>query len=306
MLAYVVRRVGWAVLVLWVIVTLTFGATFFSPIDPARSYAGARASAEVVENVRRELGLDQPLYVQYGRYLRRLAVGDLGESFSTGRPVLDSLVSRFPATAMLTLAAALTMLAIGVTLGLTAGLRRQTTLDRGIMGGSLLGVSIPDFVLGFALLYLLAFQLRVFPLGGMGGWRSLVLPALSLAIPYSAWYVRLVRSVTIGVASEEHVRFARAKGLAAATLVRRHIARNAMPPTVGMFGSDLGVFFGGVLVIERVFGWPGIGEQAWRAITFNDIPMVMGTVLFAGFFVVLFNLVADLVVATIDPRVRYS
>jgi peptide/nickel transport system permease protein len=306
MARYLARRLAWTVVVLWAIVTLTFGATFLSPIDPARSYAGLRASDEVVERVREDFGLNDPLYVQYGRYLTRIFQGDLGNSFATNEPVREAIVDRLPETALLAFAAAIVQLSLGIPLGLIAALKRRRIADRSILIFSLVGVVTPTFVLGFLLLYFLAFKLGWFPLGGSGSFEHLVLPALTLGVAGAAWYARMLRSTVLNILSEDYIRMARAKGLPERIVVGRHILRNAISPIITMVGLDVGIFLGGVLVIERVFAWPGIGDQAWRAITFNDIPMVMGTVLFAAFFVTLFNLLADLANAAIDPRVKYA
>jgi peptide/nickel transport system permease protein len=306
MARYALKRIAWTIVVLWAIVTLTFGATFLSPIDPARSYAGLRASNEAVERVREDFGLDDPIWVQYGRYFARIAEGDLGRSFSTNEPVRESIIDRLPDTALLALAAGVVGLALGVPLGLAAALFRGGGLDRAILVFSLTGIVIPSFVLGFLLLYFLAFRLGWFPLGGSGSLSHLVLPALTLGVASAAWYARMLRSTTLNILSEDFVRLARAKGLSERIVIGRHVLRNAISPIIAMVAMDVGVFLGGVLVIERVFAWPGIGDQAWRAITFNDVPMVMGTVLIAAFFVTLFNLVADLANAAIDPRVAYG
>lgn len=306
MARYALRRFLWTIVVLWAILTLTFGATFLSPIDPARSYAGLRATDQVVENVREEFGLDDPLYVQYWRYLSRTVQGDLGRSFATDQPVREAIVDRMPETLLLAVAAAIVQLAIGIPLGLIAALNWRTPIDRGILVFSLLGVVMPSFVLGFLLLYFLAFKLGWFPLGGSGSFHHLILPAFTLGIAGAAWYARMLRSTVLNILSEDYVRMARAKGLSERIVVGRHILRNAISPIITMVGLDIGIFLGGVLVIERVFAWPGIGDQAWRAITFNDVPMVMGTVLFAAFFVTVFNLLADLVNAAVDPRVQYA
>jgi peptide/nickel transport system permease protein len=303
---YIAERLLWTIVVLWAIITLTFAATFLSPIDPARSYAGQRANVELVERVREELGLNEPLYVQYGRYLERVLQGDLGNSFATGTPVLEAIVDRLPETALLAFAAAIVQLTIGIPLGLLAALRRRSAVDRSILTFSLLGVVTPTFVLGFLLLYFIAFKLQWLPLGGSGSFEHLILPAFTLGIAGAAWYARMLRSTVLNIVSEDYIRMARAKGLSERVVVWRHIFRNAVSPIVVMIGLDIGVFLGGVLVIERVFAWPGIGEQAWRAVSFNDIPMVMGTVLVAAFFVTIFNLIADVVNAAIDPRVKYA
>jgi peptide/nickel transport system permease protein len=303
---YVFKRMAWTVVVLWAIVTLTFAAVFLSPIDPARAYAGLRASGQVIRQVRHNFGLDRPIYVQYERYLVRLVHGNLGTSFSTDQPVFRSILDRLPKTALLALAAAIVQITIGIPLGLAAALRRRTPLDRAILGFSLIGVVTPTFVLGFVLLYLLAFKLSWFPLGGSGSFSALILPALTLGVPGAAWYARMLRSTVLNILGEDYVRMARAKGLPETIVVVRHVLRNAISPIIAMIGLDIGVFLGGVLVIERVFAWPGIGQQAWTAITFNDIPMVLGTVLFAAFFVTILNLLADLINAVVDPRVKYA
>jgi peptide/nickel transport system permease protein len=297
---------AWTVVVLWAVVTLTFGATFLSPVDPARSYAGMRAPETVVAKVREEFGLDEPLWTQYGRYLQRLARGDLGISIASDQDVLAAILDRFPSTAVLALAAAIVQLSLGIPLGIAAALTQRSPLDRTILWVSLLGIVTPTFVLGFLLLYFLAFQLELFPLGGSGSFHALILPAITIGVPGSAWYARMLRSALLNILGEDYVRLARAKGLPERVVILRHVFRNALSPIIAMIGIDLGTLLGGVLVIERVFAWPGIGDQAWRAVTFNDVPMVMGTVIFAAFFVTLFNLLADLTNAALDPRVKYG
>ncbi len=306
MAAYVLRRLGWTIVVLWAIATLTFGAVFLSPVDPAHVYAGSRATEQVVEQVRADLGLDDSIVVQYGRYMGRLVQGDLGTSFFTGKPVLTSTMERLPNTILLATAGAFVMLVIGIPLGLLAALHPRSALDRSILGFSLVGAVIPTFVLGLLLLYFLAFKLDVFPLGGSGSFMHLVLPAVTLGIAGAAWYARMLRSTVLNITSEDYVRNARAKGMPNRIVVGRHVMRNAVGPIITMVALDLGVFFGGVLVIEKVFGWPGLGELAWRAVGNNDIPVIMGTVLIAACFIVLLNLIADLLNAAVDPRVAYA
>jgi peptide/nickel transport system permease protein len=304
-LAYILRRLLWMVVVLWAIATLTFGAIFLSPVDPARSYAGARAPEAVVERTRVQLGLDQPLWVQYERYLSRLVRGDLGESLSTGKRVTTSIREALPNTIKLAIAALILEIAIGVPLGLAAALRRGQVTDRAVLLFSLLGVATPSFVLGLLLLYVLAFQLGWFPLGGSGSFAHIVLPAFTVGVAGAAWLARMLRSTTLSILSEDYVRLARAKGLRERVVIGRHVLRNAAGPVVTMIGLDFGVFLGGVLIIEKVFDWPGIGQLAWRAVSYNDVPMVMGTVLTAALFVTLANLAADLLNAAIDPRITY-
>jgi peptide/nickel transport system permease protein len=303
---YVVRRLAWTALVLLAISTLAFTATFLSPIDPARAYAGAHATHRLLEHVRHQFGLNRPLYVQYAEFLNRVVHGNLGTSYATGQDVRSAIFERLPATAELAFAGELVALAIGLPLGLAAALHHRGKLDRILLFGSLGGVVTPPFVFGFFLLYFLAFRLDWFPLGGNASFSSVLLPALTLGLPGSAWYARMLRSTVLNILGEDYVRSARAKGMPESVVVLRHVVRPALAPIVTMIGLDFGIFFGGVLVIEEVFAWPGIGLQAWQAIGFNDIPMVMGTVLVAGFFVAIFNLVADVLNALLDPRVVYS
>lgn len=302
---YVLRRAISAIVVLWAVATVTFGATFLSPIDPGVAYSGLRATPEEIQETRERLGLDQPLHVQYGQYLARVGRGDLGTSFFSGLSVRDLIADRLPQTALLALAAVIVQFAVGVPLGLAAALRRGTGVDRAILIFSLAGVATPSFVLGFLFLYLLAFKLGAFPLGGSGSFKHLILPAVTVGIAGAAWYARMLRSTALNILGEDYIRMARAKGLPERVVILRHVLRNSLGPIIVMIGLDVGILLGGVLVIERVFSWPGIGLQAWQAIERNDIPMVMGTVLVAAFFVTMLNLLADLLNAALDPRIKF-
>ena len=204
------------------------------------------------------------------------------------------------------MAGELVAILVGVPLGLLAALRSRRPIDRTILVLSLLGAMTPTFVLGFALLYFFAFVLHWFPLGGTVSPSAIVLPALTLGLPSAAWYVRMMRSEALNILSADYIRLARAKGLPERIVIGRHLLRNAIAPIVTMVGLDFGAFFGGVLIVEKVFAWPGIGQAAWRAINFNDQPLVIGTVLAAAVFVTLFNLLADVINAWIDPRTSYA
>jgi peptide/nickel transport system permease protein len=306
MIRYIAGRLGWAVLVVIAITMITFGVTFLSPVDPARLFAGLRATHQQYEIARQQLGLNHPIYVQYVLYVERLLHGNLGQSYSTGEPVLSLVLSRLPATLELAAAGLLVEVVIGLPLGFIAALKWQGPADRVVLTGSLLGVVVPQFVLGFVLLYLFAYKIPLFPLGATDSLPALVLPALALGLPGAAWYARMVRSSVLNVLGEDFVRNSRAKGLSEWNVVGRHVLRNSVGPAVIMIGLDFGIFLGGVLVVEQVFGWPGIGQQAWNAITANDIPVVLGTVIVAATAVVIFNLVADIVNALLDPRIKYT
>lgn len=303
---YILRRSFWMLVILLGISLITFMLTVVMPSDPARVIAGPRAPKEVLEGIRHQWGLDLPVYVQYLRYMGRMLQGDWGRSFYLRIEVLPAILQRLPATLQLALAGALLEVLLGLPVGLLSALKPRSLFDRGSMLFSLLGVCTPGFVLGILLLYYLGFRLELFPLGGYGQLNQIVLPALTIGVAGGAWYARILRSSVLDIVNSDHVRTARAKGLPEHAVVRRHILRNALSPIVTMFGSDLGYFLGGVLVVEKVFAWPGIGLQAWTAIDYQDVPMIMGTVMFAAFFIVFANLLVDLAQAAVDPRVRLS
>lgn len=306
MTRYVARRLLWMVVILFGISLITFVLTIMLPSDPARLIAGPRASGETLAKLRHEWGLDQPVHVRYVRYLGRMLQGDWGRSFYTRRAVLPSILERLPATIQLALAAAVMQLLIGIPVGMISALKQHSLLDRIAMMLTLIGICTPAFVLGILLLYYLGFRLDLFPLGGYGEPAHLFLPALTIGLAGGAWYARFLRSSMLEVISADYVRTARAKGLRERAVVWRHIFRNSVGPIIAMIGADVGYFLGGLLVVERVFAWPGIGSQAWTAVEFQDVPMIMGTVIFAAFCIVSANLVVDILQAVADPRIRYS
>ncbi len=306
MARYLVLRLAQALLVLAGITLLTFLLTYAVPADPARMIAGPSATVETVESIRHELGLDQSLPVQFWRYLRHLVRGDLGRSYAQKVDVATLLASRLPATALLMVAGIFCELLIGLPAGTLAALRRNSWIDQGVMVGAFLGVSAPQFAVGLMLLYLVAFKLQILPLGGYGSVVHLILPALTLGIAGGGWYARVMRSSVVEVLTQDYVRTARAKGLRGVQVVGRHVLKNAVLPVVTMVGLDFGTFMGGVVVVESVFGWPGIGQLAWQAIQIVDIPVIMGVVIFSALAIVTGNLLADLVYPLLDPKIRYQ
>ncbi len=306
MASYLFVRLGQAVLVLLGIVFLTFFLAFIVPADPARMIAGQSATVETVQRIRHELGLDQPLGAQFWRYLRQVARGDLGRSYAQKVEVAALLRSRFPATVQLMAAGILCELLIGLPAGILAAVRRDTWLDRSVMVGAFLGVSAPQFAVGLLLLYLVAFRFALLPLGGYGSLAHVILPALTLGIAGGGWYARVMRSAMVEVLSQDFVRTARAKGLPPAQVVSRHALKNAVLPIVTMVGLDFGTFMGGVVVVESVFGWPGIGQLAWQAIQIVDIPVILGVVIFSAIAIVTGNVLADLAYPWLDPKIRYQ
>jgi len=304
MIVYLARRLIQALLILLGVSVITFALLYLLPADPVRQIAGRSATPETVENIRRQLGLDQPFLVQYWRYLARLISGDLGRSYIQRSEVTELIWSRLPASLLLMVGAIACEVVLGLTMGLVAAVRRGSYTDRALMVGSFIGVSAPQFVVGLLLLYVFAVQLGWLPIGGYGTWRHLVLPSLTLGILGAGWYSRMMRSSMIEVLTQDYIRTAHAKGLARRVVLLRHALPNAILPVVAMIGIDIGLFMSGIVVVESVFGWPGIGQLAWQAIQRVDIPIIMGVTLVSACAIVLGNLLADIVAPFIDPRIR--
>jgi len=296
------RLVG--ALAVWLgVATLAFALTFVIPADPAKTLAGAQADATTVEIIRRELGLDAPLPVQYGRYMGGIVKGDFGKSYVSGSPVMPMILERLPATAALAGGAVIVYVLIGMGLGLWGGLKPRGVGDKLGVVMAAGGVSVPSFWFGLALLYLFAYRFPILPLGGYGSPLHLILPALTLGIGGAAYYIRLLRQSMQDVMRQEFIRTARAKGLPEPQVITRHALRNASLPMVTLLGVDVAHLLGGAVLTESVFGWPGIGSQAMQAIATMDVPVIMGTVLFAATVIVLVNLLVDLVTLWLDPRI---
>ena len=304
MVMLLARRVVQAALILLGVAAITFVLLYALPADPAVLLAGRNATPTTVANIRHQLGLDQPLPVQFWNYLVNLLHGDLGRSFNQKTAVAPLILARLPATLTLMSAGIAIEVAIGLTLGVIAALRRDGVVDRLVMTLSFVGVSTPQFLVALLLLYVFAATLGWFPMSGYGTPAHLVLPACTLGILGAGWYARIVRSAMIDVLGQDYVRTANAKGLSAARVVLRHALPNALLPVIAMIGIDIGQFMGGTVVVEAVYGWPGIGQLAWQAIQQVDIPIIMGVTLVSALAIVLGNLLADLVAPVIDPRIR--
>jgi peptide/nickel transport system permease protein len=283
---------------------ITFVIGDLLPGDPARVIAGPQASTTVVRSIRHQLGLDQAVYVQYWRFLEQAVRGDFGLSFRTQQEVLPTIWARFPYTAAVCAGGLLVELVVGVSLGIVSAVRRGTVLDGVAITTSLLGLAVPSFWLGLILVYVFGYLWPIVPLGGTTGWTWIILPSITLGISGAAYYTRMTRTAMLETLSEDYVRTARAKGVRGRTIVLKHAFRNAIRTVVTMAGMDLGAFLGGVLVIEQVFGIPGIGALAWQAILNEDLPMIQGTVLFAASLIIVSNFGIDLLYGWIDPRVR--
>jgi peptide/nickel transport system permease protein len=300
------RRLIQTVPVLIGISMITFVLIYYLPADPARMYAGPSATAETVARIRHELGLDRPLWEQYLTYVGNVLHGDLGFSYRKQVPVTDLILSRLPYTLALIVAGVLVELLIGIPVGIVAAVRHGKLPDRAGMMLALLGVSIPSFWLGLLLLYWFAYVIPIFPLGGPGGIDHLILPALAVGLGGAAWYARMMRSSTLDILSADFVRTAHAKGQREGVVLLRHVMPNALNPIITMAGLDIPWFIGGVVLVETVFNWPGLGRLSYEAIETVDVPVILGTVIVTAIFVVVSGILIDLVQALVDPRVRHA
>jgi peptide/nickel transport system permease protein len=304
MAAYLLRRVVRALSTLLGTTLILFLLVRVVPADPAVSIAGPKADPETLAAIRKDLGLDQPVAVQYARYLTALAHGDLGRSYVTGRRVVDVIAQRLPATALL----GVTSLAFGFLIGLATGMvtaaRRGSAWDLAVLLVTLIGLSLPTFWVGNLLVYLFGHRLHLLPLGGYGTVWHLILPALTLGLAEFYFYARFVHTHMGAALSADYVRTARAKGVPPLRLYTRHALRNALIPIVTLLGLDIAGLMSGVVLTETVFNWPGLGRLAVQAVFSLDIPLVAGTVLFSAVLVLASNLVVDLLYGVIDPRVQ--
>ncbi len=304
MAAYIARRLLQTVVILLGISFVTFVLLYLIPADPARQIAGRSATAQTVENIRHQLGLNLPFYEQYLRYVAGLVQGDFGRSYLQKTEVATLIASRLPASLLLMAGAITCELIFGLTMGVVAALRRGSRTDDTLMIASFVGVSAPQFVIGILLLYVFAVKLGWFPIGGYGTFAHLVLPSVTLGFLGAGWYSRMMRSSLIEVMRQDFIRTARATGAGRAKVLFRHAMPNAILPVIAMIGIDIGLFMSGIVVVESVFGWPGIGQLAWQAIQRVDIPIIMGVTLVSAFAIVLGNLLADLITPLIDPRIK--
>jgi len=265
----------------------------------------AAPPAEAAE-LRARLGLDRPLFEQYGVFLRGVAKGDLGRSMRTNQPVTDTIVERMPATFELALAAMVVAIAVAIPLGIAAAVWRGTAIDHGATTLSLLGISIPNFWLGPLLALVFAVELGWLPVSGRGTWAHLVLPAISLGGALAAILARMTRATLLEELREQYVQAARARGVSRARAVLRHAFRNSLIPVVTLLGLQFGAVLTGAVITETIFSWPGIGRLLIQSIGFRDYPLVQGCILLIAVTYVGVNLVTDLIYGVIDPRIRYE
>lgn len=314
MVGYIVRRLLGAIPVLLGVSFVVFFAMQLVPGDIAKALLGPLATQETVEEFRRYLGLDQPLLVQYGKWLWRALHGDLGRSFSNNAPVIDYLLDRLKNSAILLTGALAIALPLGIGVGLISATRQYSLLDRVGMGVTLIAANIPTFVFGLALIVLFAVEWNLFPVQGMRTMRGdggrfdllmhLVLPSLTTAIPAAAIIARMVRSSMLSVLNQEYIKAARANGLPERMVTMRYALRNALPPIVTISGLQVGFLLGGAVFTEYVFAWPGVGDALYKGILARDIAVVQGVVLVIATWFVLVNLAVDVANLALDPRTR--
>jgi peptide/nickel transport system permease protein len=319
---FIVRRLLWMVVLLLVISFLTFIIFYELPsADPVLLRAGRQPSPELIASIRHTLGLDRPWYIQYLKYLDRLVFHfDFGYSYQNNVSVRSQIFDRIPATGALAVGAMVVWLSVGIPIGIISGIKRGTWADKLAMGGALVAISAPVYWLGLVALYLFSKDIgKIKIFDGSGTYPthgniftapghvipSLILPWIVLAASFAAVYARFLRGSLSEVMGEDYIRTARAKGLRERRVIFRHGVRSAITPIVTILGLDLGILLGGAILTETVFNIPGIGRLAYDAIQKSDLPTVQGTVLMGAFFIILLNLVVDILYAFLDPRVRY-
>jgi peptide/nickel transport system permease protein len=310
---YVVRRLLALVPVMLVVATVAFVLMHLAPGDPASVIAGPYATPEDVARLQRQLGLDQPLPVQLGRWYWRLLQGDLGMSIFLRRPVVEAILDRAEPTLLLTTAATLVAVLLGVPAGIVSARRHGRLVDQILMVGAVLGASVPNFLLGLLMILVFAVWLGWFPVAGYvpldaGPWRtlrSLVMPAVALGLVQSALIARITRSAMLDVLREQFITTGRAKGLGERSVVHKHALKNAFVPILTVIGISFAVLVGGAVVVEQVFNIPGVGRLIISAVLRRDYPVVQGVVLVVGAIYVVINLLVDLAYLLLDPRIRY-
>lgn len=306
MLKFTIRRIFSLIPILIGVSLISFIILQMAPGDPALTLAGEDATLEDVMDIRKELGLDKPVSVQYLYWLSRVVRGDLGTSFRTKRPVLQEILTRFPATLELAFASVIVSTILGLFFGIFAAKNHNSMFDYGTMVVSMGGVSIPNFWQGLMLMLLFAVTLGWLPAVGRGDWRNLILPAITMGTSSAAIIARMTRSSLLEVTRQDYIRTARAKGLSENTVIFKHAVRNAMIPVVTLIGMQMGGQLAGSVFTETIFAWPGIGRLMVNAIYMRDYPVVQGTIMFIAFNFALINLCVDLLYGLINPRLRVS
>lgn len=306
MYQYIARRLLLTIPVIFGVALLVFSIIRLIPGDPARAIAGVQASPEFIQQVRARYRLDEPLPVQFGIFLGDLARGELGTSTFSRRPVATEIGERFPRTFLLATTALVIATIVGVSAGIVSATRRNSMFDNVSMLFALVGVAAPVFWMALMLQLLFAVNLRMLPATGIGTWRHLVLPSITLGMASAGLMARITRSSMLEVLRQDFITTARAKGLNERFVIYKHALKNALIPVVTVMGLQFGILLGGAVLTETVFAWPGIGRLLVDSILRRDYPVVQGTVMLMAFLFVIINLVVDIAYAFLDPRIHYQ
>jgi peptide/nickel transport system permease protein len=306
MFNFIIKRLLSMIPVLIGISLLLFFMLRMLPGDPAQVLAGQMASPEEIETIRRQLGLDRPIYAQYLSYLNRLAHLDLGRSARTQNPVIEEVWARLPNTMLLAVAAIGMACLFGIPAGVISAMRPYTWVDYLVTTASLCGISMPVFWLGIMLVVVFSVYLKWLPAGGTGSWLHVILPSVTLAAFVVAFIARMTRSTMLETLNQDYTTTARSKGLTEKVVVIKHALKNALIPIVTVVGLQFGLLLGGAVLTETVFAWPGLGRLIVDSILARDYPVIQGTILIFGLLYILVNLAVDILYALIDPRIRYD
>lgn len=304
MIRYIIKRLLMLIPILIAVTFLVFFIISLTPGDIASMIIGDGATQETIQELKQEMGLDDPVIIQYGRYVKNLVTGDMGYSYATGKPVSSEIASRFPNTFKLTLVSIIISILIGIPIGIISATRQNSVFDNVAMIFALMGVSMPGFWFGLMLIIMFSLKLRWFPSGGSDSFKSIVLPAITLGLQATAYIARTTRSSMLEVVSQDYIRTAKAKGVSKRVVIFKHALKNALIPTITIIGLTFGNLLGGAILTETVFSWPGIGRLMVGSITKKDIPMVLGCIIVFAVSFSAVNLVVDILYAYIDPRIK--
>lgn len=310
---YIFKRLISVIPVLLFVATFSFLLIHFTPGDPAAAMLGDEATPKNVAILREQMGLDKPLYVQFIDWYSKSLRGDLGDSFYLGRPVLQALLERLPATFLLAVSAFLIAITIGIPFGVIAAAKHNSIFDRSIMVLSIIGISIPSFWLGLLLIYFFSIYIGVLPTGGytplsenvIEGLRHLIMPALSLGLAEAALISRMTRSLMLEIIQMDYIRTARSKGVSEFKIIFKHTLKNAMNGILTVSGLSFGILLGGAIITETVFAYPGVGRMIVTAVLRRDYPLIQGSLLMISLSYVFINLIVDILYTIFDPRIKY-
>ena len=306
MLRYIVKRIVLMIPVLIVMTLIVFSIFYFGPGDPVSRIVGPNVTPEVYESIRQKYGLDQQFIVQYLRFLKSVVEGDLGMSILQERPVIEMIKERLPITLQIGLLGFLITFVVAIPIGVIAAVKKNTVVDYISMSGILLGMAVPTFWFGMMLLYVFGYKLRWFPISGYGSIRHYILPSLAIGLTNAAATARMVRSNMLEVLKQDYIRTARSKGLLERIVVYKHALKNALIPVITIMGLRLGWILGGSVALELIFSIPGLGRLMVDSILARDYPVVQGAMVVLTSSIILANILADILYAVVDPRIRYS